>query len=167
VTGVDGSNTYIAPTTFTGTPVNNLNELLNAAVAAGAYDGNPGTTANEAYRDDTATFDEVTGRFVIDWAPDLEFTDATLLYASYSTGYKSGGFNPPVDANLFGSTPATFRQREHRRLRDRHQEHLRERPRAGQRQRVLLRLRRSADRQDRQPDVAEREHGRRDLGHGG
>ncbi|MGJ3626513.1 TonB-dependent receptor domain-containing protein [Sphingomonas sp. MMS24-JH45] len=37
------------------------------------------------------TFDEVTGRAVI-----RKLTDDNLLYASYSRGYKSGGFNPPV-----------------------------------------------------------------------
>ncbi|WP_255500424.1 TonB-dependent receptor [Brevundimonas sp. P7753] len=42
----------------------------------------------------------VTGRFVLDWKPDLSFTDDTLVYASYSRGYKGGGTNPPrVDIN--------------------------------------------------------------------
>ncbi|WP_309646617.1 TonB-dependent receptor [Phenylobacterium sp.] len=40
-------------------------------------------------------FKEVTGRFNVDWSPDLEMTDDTLVYASYSKGYKGGGFNPP------------------------------------------------------------------------
>jgi outer membrane receptor protein involved in Fe transport len=38
-----------------------------------------------------AEFKETTGRFNIDYRP----TDDTLLYASYSKGYKGGGFNPP------------------------------------------------------------------------
>jgi outer membrane receptor protein involved in Fe transport len=38
---------------------------------------------------------EPTGRLAIDWKPDLAFTDQTLLYASYSHGYKAGGSNPP------------------------------------------------------------------------
>ncbi len=38
---------------------------------------------------------EPTGRFVVDWKPDLSFTDETLLYASLSRGYKGGGANPP------------------------------------------------------------------------
>jgi outer membrane receptor protein involved in Fe transport len=38
------------------------------------------------------TFDEFTGRAVVDY----KITDDNLLYASYSRGYKSGGFNPPV-----------------------------------------------------------------------
>ena len=37
----------------------------------------------------------VTGRAVLDWSPDLGFTDDTLIYASYSRGYKGGGTNPP------------------------------------------------------------------------
>lgn len=42
-----------------------------------------------------ATFKEVTGRLNLEWTPTVEFTDRTLLYASYSRGYKGGGFNPP------------------------------------------------------------------------
>ena len=38
---------------------------------------------------------EWTGRLVVDWKPDLTLTDETLLYASYSRGYKGGGANPP------------------------------------------------------------------------
>ena len=54
----------------------------------------------------TIEFKEVTGRFVLDWTPELAFTDSTLVYFSYSRGYKGGGFNPPFDASLFpGSSP--------------------------------------------------------------
>jgi outer membrane receptor protein involved in Fe transport len=38
---------------------------------------------------------EVTGRFNVNWSPKLDFTDETLVYASYSRGYKGGGANPP------------------------------------------------------------------------
>ncbi|MDP3748370.1 MAG: TonB-dependent receptor [Phenylobacterium sp.] len=40
-------------------------------------------------------FKETTGRLNVDWSPDLSFTDDTLIYGSYSKGYKGGGFNPP------------------------------------------------------------------------
>jgi iron complex outermembrane receptor protein len=40
-------------------------------------------------------WDRWTGRFVADWAPSLDFTDQTLLYASAAHGYKAGGANPP------------------------------------------------------------------------
>ncbi len=54
-----------------------------------------------------AEFEEVTGRAGLDWAPDLAFTDDTLIYGFYSRGYKGGGINPPqpAGANLF---PQTF-----------------------------------------------------------
>ncbi|WP_366910253.1 TonB-dependent receptor [Hyphomonas sp.] len=50
-----------------------------------------------------AEFEEVTGRAGLDWAPDLAFSDDTLIYAFYSRGYKGGGINPPqpAGANLF------------------------------------------------------------------
>ena len=38
---------------------------------------------------------EWTGRFGVDWSPELAFTDKTMLYAFYSRGYKGGGANPP------------------------------------------------------------------------
>jgi len=38
---------------------------------------------------------EWTGRFVANWTPKLDFTDATMIYGSYSRGYKGGGANPP------------------------------------------------------------------------
>jgi len=57
---------------------------------------------------------EWTGRFVTDWTPKLDFTDQTLVYASYARGYKGGGANPPGPAgDLLGAGtlithPATF-----------------------------------------------------------
>jgi len=57
---------------------------------------------------------EVTGRFNVNWTPKLDFTDQTLVYASYAHGYKGGGANPPgPQPNLFSSQsfiahPTTF-----------------------------------------------------------
>ncbi|HEV2561054.1 MAG TPA: TonB-dependent receptor [Rhizomicrobium sp.] len=57
---------------------------------------------------------EWTGRFVANWTPKLDLTDATLLYASYARGYKGGGANPPGPALDLTSPqsavthPATF-----------------------------------------------------------
>ncbi len=45
---------------------------------------------------------EVTGRAVVNWTPKLDFTDQTLVYASYSRGYKAGGANPPPPNPLLG-----------------------------------------------------------------
>ncbi len=57
---------------------------------------------------------EWTGRFVTNWTPKLDFTDQTLVYASYSRGYKGGGANPPgpevdfISAQSSLTHPATF-----------------------------------------------------------
>ncbi|AMG74949.1 TonB-dependent receptor [Sphingopyxis granuli] len=56
----------------------------------------------------------LTGRAVLDWKPNISFTDSTLLYASYARGYKGGGANPPsIDGNpellQFIPLPETFR----------------------------------------------------------
>lgn len=107
ITGLDGSNTFIG-SDGSATPVSTITELLTAATASGDYDGDPSTPGNQQYRDDSQDFDAVTGRFVVDWTPDLSFTDDTLIYASYSLGFKAGGLNPPVDSARFGSTPGTF-----------------------------------------------------------
>jgi outer membrane receptor protein involved in Fe transport len=49
-------------------------------------------------------FSEVTGRFTLDWRPQVAFTNDTLFYASYSRGYKGGGFNPGA-LTLSGVSP--------------------------------------------------------------
>ncbi|WP_405224333.1 TonB-dependent receptor [Lentisalinibacter sediminis] len=77
---------------------------------AGLFDGVPLPLGSEGpatlppFRNASDTFDEMTGRFVIDWA----VTEDTLVYGSYSRGYKPGGFNPPFDPNLFPNTAVTF-----------------------------------------------------------
>jgi outer membrane receptor protein involved in Fe transport len=38
---------------------------------------------------------EPTGRIIVDWQPDLDFTDETMAYVSIARGYKGGGANPP------------------------------------------------------------------------
>jgi outer membrane receptor protein involved in Fe transport len=38
---------------------------------------------------------EFTGRFNAEWTPKLDFTDQTMVYASFAHGYKGGGANPP------------------------------------------------------------------------
>ncbi len=46
-------------------------------------------------------FEEVTGRFTVDWKP----TDDNLVYGSFSRGYKGGGFNPGATV-LSGVSPS-------------------------------------------------------------
>jgi iron complex outermembrane recepter protein len=40
-------------------------------------------------------WNQLTGRAAANWTPKLDFTDQTLVYGSYSHGYKAGGANPP------------------------------------------------------------------------
>ena len=54
-----------------------------------------------------AEFEEITGRFNVDWKPELSFTDETMVYASYSRGYKAGGVNPACSINC-ANYPPTF-----------------------------------------------------------
>ncbi|HUJ03388.1 MAG TPA: TonB-dependent receptor, partial [Rhizomicrobium sp.] len=59
-------------------------------------------------------WNEWTGRAVANWTPKLDFTDQTLVYASFSRGYKAGGANPPPPNFYAGFTsgsvthPLTF-----------------------------------------------------------
>jgi outer membrane receptor protein involved in Fe transport len=59
-------------------------------------------------------WDALTGRAALNWTPQLDFTDQTLVYGSYAHGYKAGGANPPPP-NLpqFGNVnpihPLTFK----------------------------------------------------------
>ncbi|MGL3821812.1 TonB-dependent receptor [Sphingopyxis sp. R3-92] len=66
-------------------------QLLAAATPFG------GGTVNRGYPaepDRVQRWKRFTGRFAVDWKPELSFTDNTLVYASYSRGYKAGGANP-------------------------------------------------------------------------
>src|SRR3546814_4491115 len=60
--------------------------FLAGGVVAKGYPADP---------DIKLSWGEFTGRVGLDWSPQLEFTDDTLLYALYSRGYKAGGMNPP------------------------------------------------------------------------
>jgi len=49
-----------------------------------------------------------TGRVVADYTPKIDFTDETLIYASFSRGYKAGGMNPPLPTSAPPGTPQYF-----------------------------------------------------------
>lgn len=53
------------------------------------------------------SFKETTGKFNASWKPDLGFTDSSLFYASYSRGYKGGGFNG--SAGGIGTVPLSYK----------------------------------------------------------
>ena len=46
---------------------------------------------------------KATGKVALDWTPELDFTDQTLIYGSYSTGYKGGGLNNSNTAPTYGA----------------------------------------------------------------
>ncbi|HLY06396.1 MAG TPA: TonB-dependent receptor [Rhizomicrobium sp.] len=64
------------------------------------YDADPTKAGCQNIQYSDATWRKVTGRFVADWTPKLDFTDSTLVYASYARGYKAGGFNPGIQFGL-------------------------------------------------------------------
>ena len=75
----------------------------------GAATGGNVARGYPAYPDVEQSWNAVTGRAVLDW----RVTDDTLLYASYSRGYKGGGTNPPrADLDLsvvqYQPLPETF-----------------------------------------------------------
>jgi outer membrane receptor protein involved in Fe transport len=51
---------------------------------------------------------EVTGRANVNWTPQLDFTDQTLVYASYAHGYKGGGANPPGVVTIASNNRAGY-----------------------------------------------------------
>jgi outer membrane receptor protein involved in Fe transport len=64
------------------------------------------------FREAGVKFNRLTGRAVVDWTPETSFSNDTLVYASYSRGYKAGGINPAFDPTLFqaptGFAPETI-----------------------------------------------------------
>jgi len=78
-------------------------QLLLGAMGDGRPGPGSGGFVREGYPalpDIEQDWQAVTGRLVLDWKPQLSFTDDTLVYASYARGYKGGGTNPPrMDLN--------------------------------------------------------------------
>ncbi len=79
--------------------------LLTSGFTALVSDDSIPKSLAPAYHKDTSDWQEVTGRLLFEWTPELGGTDDTLIYASYSRGYKGGGFNPP---SASGAIPLTF-----------------------------------------------------------
>ena len=67
---------------------------------------NPFGTASSGTHTQKAKFFATTGRAVLTWTPKVDFTDQTMVYASYSHGNRPGGFNPP--SFIPGLTPNSF-----------------------------------------------------------
>ncbi|WP_448582430.1 TonB-dependent receptor [Thermaurantiacus sp.] len=82
-------------------------DFTQTAIFKTAYDADPSRPGAQPFREASTKFDAVTGRAVIDWRPDTSWSEDTLIYFSYSRGYKSGGINPPFDPTLF-TAPAIY-----------------------------------------------------------
>jgi iron complex outermembrane recepter protein len=63
-----------------------------ASPYVGSFDADPGRAGNQLTQDRAVKFDRWTGRAVLDY----QISDDSLIYASFSRGYKSGGINPPL-----------------------------------------------------------------------
>jgi outer membrane receptor protein involved in Fe transport len=83
-------------------------DVFSVPAFTAAFDADAGTPGAQAFRNARASFDKITGRAVIDWKPTTSFTEDTLVYLSYSRGYKSGGINPPFNPLLF-TAPSVYR----------------------------------------------------------
>ena len=83
--------------------------IIGLASPPGALEPIPGLAEQRRLQGISNTFteEEVTGKVGIDWTPDLEGTDSTLVYATWSRGYRPGAFNPPVDPTLFEGVAQT------------------------------------------------------------
>jgi outer membrane receptor protein involved in Fe transport len=81
---------------------------LAALVAQGQADFDTALPGAQLFQETRRKFHKLTGRAVASWHPDLDFTDETMLYASYSRGYKAGGANPGVPANNLQGIPASY-----------------------------------------------------------
>lgn len=88
-----GLNLLLRPNLFDPTLFDPADPATAAAQCTGAWVGLI-CTANEDWGN-------VTGRFAVDW----QAMEDVLLYASFSTGFKSGGFTGGASTPLRGSTP--------------------------------------------------------------
>lgn len=89
----DDTKNVSARTTFADflNPFSNDGDPFTSPFVDG-FDADDGTPGNQLLQDREVSFNEITGRAVLDFA----ITPDNNLYASYSRGYKSGGINPPV-----------------------------------------------------------------------
>jgi len=78
----------------------NADQALANLVAQGQTDFDGSKAGGQVWQLNNVTYNKMTGRFVVDYTPKLDFTDQTLFYASYARGYKAGGFNPGVAPGL-------------------------------------------------------------------
>jgi outer membrane receptor protein involved in Fe transport len=81
---------------------NCYNEFVAGNVNQAGCDLGVTTNTPGIFQETHRDFEQLTGRAVVDYTPKLDFTDQTLVYASYSRGYKAGGSNPGVQPGNVG-----------------------------------------------------------------
>ncbi|KTE22553.1 TonB-dependent receptor [Sphingopyxis sp. H050] len=89
----DDKKSVVARSTLASflTPYSQTGSAFNSPFV-GSFDADPGLAGNQPFQVRQVSFNEWTGRAVLDW----KLTPDNLIYASYSRGYKSGGINPPL-----------------------------------------------------------------------
>ncbi|ULQ47714.1 TonB-dependent receptor [Flagellatimonas centrodinii] len=85
------------------TPNATPDQCITLTLLCGILGNAPGGIGYPTDPDIIQTWREPTGRFIVNWSPILPFTDETMIYASYSRGYKGGGANPPSIAPPAGN----------------------------------------------------------------
>ena len=110
VEGILFNSAILAGGTGVGDPVTlavqtadpNLIPVIIGAASSGIYEPIPGKGEQRRLQGISTSFveKEVSGKIGIDWTPDLEGTDSTLVYATWSRGYRPGAFNPPCGPNI-------------------------------------------------------------------
>jgi outer membrane receptor protein involved in Fe transport len=88
--------------------VTNENAALASLVGLGAADFDAAIPGAQLYQQTRSRFDKLTGRAVATWTPQTSFTDSTMVYLSYSRGYKAGGANPGVQTTNLAGIPAFY-----------------------------------------------------------
>ena len=79
--------------------------LLNSALFGGPVPLGTQDVFNQLkYRYATAESTAGTGRVLLQWTPTLDWSDQTMVYFSYSRGYKGGGINPAfIEGTIAGA----------------------------------------------------------------
>jgi iron complex outermembrane recepter protein len=97
---------FPVPYGFTGdiftSPLRGIADSDSDTPGVQPYDADPTDADLDNFDEKRVGFDEFTGRLVADY----QIGPASLVYASYSRGYKSGGINPPLDPTF--QVPTTF-----------------------------------------------------------
>jgi outer membrane receptor protein involved in Fe transport len=89
-----------------GSSVSDISTILNSATLCPVSLVNSYGSVTSETNFQSTKFSSTTGRAVLNWTPKIDWTDQTLVYASYSHGNRPGGFNPP--SFVPGLIPETF-----------------------------------------------------------